>query len=147
LKKYLLITLVLLAMLLSNCAESNPDSIAQQEIRDILYSLSLDFNMNDVAGIMEYLSTQYLHKGMISYNFNDLWLDRMAQFSLLEIEVLYIEVPDNKAVVHSNNKFTSATENVTLSEPEDSGDISYFIRENGVWRIYGNQHSAKGGRN
>jgi len=147
LKKYLLITLVLLAMLLSNCAESNPDSIAQQEIRDILYSLSLDFNMNDVAGIMEYLSTQYLHKGMISYNFNDLWLDRMAQFSLLEIEVLYIEVTDNKAVVHSNNKFTSAIENVTLSEPEDSGDISYFIRENGVWRICGNQHSSKGKRN
>jgi uncharacterized GH25 family protein len=69
----------------------------------------------------------------------------MAQFSLLEIEVLYIELMDNKAVVHSNNKFSSAVENVTLSEPEDSGDVSYFIRENGVWRIYGNQLWARQG--
>lgn len=140
-----MLALILLAVLLSSCGESDNDSIAQKEIRDILYNLSLDFNLNDIAGIMEYLSDQYLHKGMIAYHFNDLWLDRMAQFSLLDIEVSYIEFMDNKAVVHSNNKFTSAVENVTLSEPEDSGDISYFIRENGVWRIYGNQLWAKTG--
>jgi len=76
---------------------------------------------------------------MTSYNFNDLWLDRMAQYSLLEIEVLYIDLDDDYAVVHSKNKFISHSEPVILNEPEDSGDISYFKRENGVWYIYGNQ--------
>lgn len=127
-----------------SCKTSDPEAIAQKEIRDILYDLSVDFNLDNISGIMDHVSSEYLHKGLISYHLNDLWLDRMAQFNLLEIEVLYIELEGDKAVVHSNNKFTSAIETVTLQEPEDSGDISYFRRENGVWRIYGNQMWAKG---
>jgi hypothetical protein len=141
-----LIYLIFLAglILLTSCHTSDPETIAQKEIRDILYDVSLDFNLDNITGIMDHVHSEYLHKGMISYHLNDLWLDRMAQFSLLEIEVLYIEFEGDKAVVHSNNKFSSAIESVTLHEPEDSGDISYFIRENGVWLIYGNQMWAKG---
>jgi len=131
-------------LLLASCNTSDPETIAQKEIRDILYDLSVDFNLSDVAGIMDHVHEDYLHKGNNDHDFNDLWLDRMAQFSLLEIEVLYIEFEGDKAVVHSNNKFSSAIETVTLHEPEDSGDISYFKRENGVWLIYGNQMWAKG---
>ena len=139
-KRYLyLIFAILLMLALGSCESNDSDTIAQREIRDILYDISMEFNLKNMSGIMEHLHTEYRHKGMTSYNFNALWLDRMAQYSLLEIEVLYIDLDDDYAVVHSKNKFTSHSETVTLNEPEDSGDISYFKRENGVWYIYGNQ--------
>ena len=139
-KRYLyIIFCIILLLTLVNCESNDSDTIAQRDIRDILYDISIDFNLKDINGIMDHLHTDYLHKGMTSYNFNDLWLDRMAQYSLLEIEVLYIDLDGDNATVHSKNKFTSHSETVTLNEPEDSGDISYFKRENGVWYIYGNQ--------
>ena len=139
-KRYLyLIFGILLMLALGSCESNDSDTIAQREIRDILYDISMEFNLKNISGIMEHLHIKYLHNGMTSYNFNALWLDRMAQYSLLEIEVLYIDLDDDYAVVHSKNKFTSHSETVTLNEPEDSGDISYFKRENGVWYIYGNQ--------
>lgn len=139
-----LLAVIVILFGLTSCGPEDSDSIARSEIRDILYDVSVDFNLNDIYAIMEHLSPEYLHKGMIAYHFNDLWLDRMAQFSLLEIEIGYIEISGDLAVVHSTNKFSSAYENVTLNEPDDSGDISYFRRENGVWRIYGNQQWMKG---
>ena len=139
-KRYLyLIFAILLMLALGSCESNDSDTIAQREIRDILYDISMEFNLKNMSGIMEHLHIEYRHKGMTSYNFNALWLDRMAQYSLLEIEVLYIDLDDDYAVVHSKNKFTSHSETLTLNEPEDSGDISYFKRENGVWYIYGNQ--------
>ena len=143
-KHFLLLLLLAITLIgVTSCGPDNSETIAKREIRDVLFDISANFNLKNIEGIMEHLHTEYLHKGMISYHFNDLWLDRMAQFSLLDIEILYIELQDNKAVVHSKNTFTSAIESVTLNEPEDSGDISYFIRQNGVWLVYGNQLWAK----
>lgn len=142
-KKYILGAIgILLMLMLCSCESSDSDTIAQREIRDILYDVSSDFNLHIMDGIMEHLHIDYLHNGMNSYNFNMLWLDRMAEYSLLEIEVLYIDLNGDTAIVHSNNKFTSSTgthEIQIFKEPDDSGDISYFRRENGVWYIYGNQ--------
>lgn len=139
----LLLTLVSLLILLGSCKSSDPDTIAQNEIRDILYDISTDFNMQNIEGIMDHLHEEYLHKSMISWGFNDLWNDRMTQFNLLEIEVLYIELMDNKAIVHSTNTFISPTHEEILSEPEESGDISYFIRDDGMWLLYGNQEWSR----
>lgn len=143
-KRLFLSLSVLLALLLvGSCKTSDPEAVAQREIRDLMYNISVNFNLSNITPIMDYLHSEYLHKGLIAYHFNDLWLDRMAQFSLLEIEVLYIEIQGDLAVVHSNNKFSSAYETLTLHEPEDSGDISYLKRDNGVWQIYGNQQWSK----
>jgi len=140
-----LVIILIVAMLLGSCGEDDTEKLAQREIRDILYDISTDFNLKDMYGILEHLHTDYLHKGLISYHFNDDWLSYMARFSLLEIEVLYIEIQDNKAIAHTRNKFSSAAETVVLNEPADNGEISYFYRDNGVWYVYGNQAWAKKG--
>ncbi|MDY0151936.1 MAG: hypothetical protein RBS43_06645 [Candidatus Cloacimonas sp.] len=143
-KKLSFLLLILLLLLgLTNCGVEDADSIARRDIRDILYDISVDFNLNDIAPIMDHVHLDYLHKGLTSYNFNSLWLDRMAQFNLLEIEILYIEINGDYAIVHSSNKFSSASNSETLNEPEDSGDISYFRRDGGTWQIYGNQLQSK----
>jgi hypothetical protein len=44
-KKYLAVLLGMLIMLvLSSCESSDSDTLAQREIRDILYDISYDFN-------------------------------------------------------------------------------------------------------
>ena len=131
--------LLILSFFLASCTGDDPDTIAQNEIRDIMYDISLDFSLGNVYGIMDKVDEEYLHKGMIFWHLNQLWLDRMARFQLLEIEVLYIEIQNDLAVVHSRNTFTSSIETMVYNEPEDNGDVSYFIRRNGKWLIYGNQ--------
>lgn len=143
-KHSLRILFVLLILLgLMACGPDDSDTIARREIRDVLYDVTVHFNLHDAYGIMEHLHDEYLHKGMIAYHFNDLWLDRMAQFNLLEIEIVYIEIQGDLAIAHTKNTFSSAFETVVLDEPEDSGDIAYFKRSNGVWQIYGNQLWSK----
>ncbi len=143
-RKYLVLIIALFILLvLTSCREDEGDKTAQREIRDILYDVSVNFNLKNVYGIMEHLHTDYLHKGNIAHHFNMKWLQYFDQFSLLEIEVLYIEIQDNKAVAHTRNKFISAYETMTLTEPEDNGDIAYFYRDNGRWYIYGNQQWYK----
>ena len=145
--KRLLLSLVLILVLLlvQSCKDTDADTIARNEIKDLLYDLSLDFNQHNIEGIMDHVHPDYLHKSMISWGFNDLWLDRMAQYSLLEIDVQFIDISNDKAIVTSTNTFTSAYETLVLNEPEDSGDIAYLIRDNGVWMLYGNQQWNKKG--
>ncbi len=139
------ILILIVALLLGSCGEDDTEQLAQREIRDVLYDISTDFNLKDMYGILEHLHIDYLHKGKITHHFNSDWLSNMARFSLLEIEVLYIEIQDNKAVAHTRNKFSSSAENIILNEPEDNGDISYFYRDNGMWYVYGNQAWLKKG--
>ncbi len=141
----IIILLLLAGLFLGSCKEDSSDSIAQKEIRDILYDISVDFNLKNMYGIMDHVHDDYLHRGKIWHHFNNDWLNLMAQFSLLEIEILEIEVQSNKAVVHMRTRFSSVYEQIELNDPEDNGDISYFYRYNGVWMIYGNQLWLKKG--
>ncbi len=128
-----------LLVLLTSCKADDGNTLAQREIRDILYDISLDFNLGNVYGIMDHVDNDYLHKGQITWHLNEEILDRMGRFQLLEIEVLYIEIDGKYAVVHSKDHYSSSAEEITYNEPEDSGYFSYFHRNRGSWLIYGNQ--------
>lgn len=141
-----LISVVLLALLLlvGSCDSESSETISQREIRDVLYELSLDFNLGNVYGMLDKVHNEYLHKGNIVWHLNEEILDRMARFNLLEIEVLYVEFQgDRYAVAHTIDHYSSAIENVTYNEPESSGYLSYFYRDKGTWLVYGNQLWAK----
>ncbi|MDD2228469.1 MAG: hypothetical protein PHY48_03550 [Candidatus Cloacimonetes bacterium] len=144
-KLIIFLIVIVLGIGLNSCKQDSSDKLAQDEIREILYSISTDFNLKNMYEILEHLHTEYLHKGKIAHHFNINWLEYMGRFSLLDIEVLYIEIQDNKAVAHTKNTFSSAYETEVHNEPEDNGEISYFYRENGVWYVYGNQQWAKKG--
>lgn len=131
--------MILICASIASCDLDDPESFAQKEIRDILYEISLDFNLGDVVGIMDHVHQNYLHQGEITWQLNNEILDRMGRFQLLEIEVLYIEINGSYAVAHTIDHYSSSIENVSYEEPEYSGYFSYFYRENGSWLIYGNQ--------
>ncbi|MCB5251765.1 MAG: hypothetical protein WC944_05325 [Candidatus Cloacimonadaceae bacterium] len=139
-----LFALICLA-LFTSCDLDDADSLAQTEIRDILYDLSLDFNLGNIYGMLDHVDNDYLHKGQITWHLNEEILDRMGRFQLLEIEVLYIEIDGNYAVAHTVDHYSSSIESVSYNEPEDSGYFSYFHRKQGSWLIYGNQFWIKSG--
>ena len=138
-----LLVLILGFTILSSCKKGDPEAVSQNEIRDILYQIETNYNSGHIALIMDYVHEYYLHKGMITWNLNQLWLNRKADFPLLDIEVLFIEIQGSTAIAHIDMTFSSAFQTYVINDPADSGDISYFIRENGEWLIYGNQSWTK----
>jgi hypothetical protein len=146
--KYLgLISLIIILLLVGSCDKDSFEAVSQKEIRDLLYELSLDFNLGNAYGMLDKVHNDYLHKGNIVWHLNQEILDRMARFQLLDIEVLYIEFQgDRYAVAHTRDHYKSSIEDVTYNEPESSGWFSYLYRDNGAWLIYGNQMWAKGKR-
>jgi hypothetical protein len=137
--KLALIILILLSLVLLSCDTDDDYTLSQKEIRDILYDISLDFNLGNTFGIMNHVHQEYLHKGEFSWHLNEEILDRMGRFQLLEIEVLFIEFNGNYAVAHTRDHYKSSLEDYTYNEPEDTGYFSYFYRSGGSWLIYGNQ--------
>jgi len=137
--KLSLILVLLFSMLLLSCDLDDADSLNRKEIRDLYYDLQMDFNLGNVFGMMDRVHRDYLHKGQITWHLNNEILDRMGRFQLLEIEILYIEINGDYALVHSRDHYTSDIEDFVYQEPEDSGYFSYLKRIGGSWLIYGDQ--------
>ena len=130
---------MLLSLFLLSCDLDNEESLSQKEIRDILYDVSMDFNLGNTFGIMDHVHQEYRHNGKTFYQMNEEINRRRDRFQLLEIEVIFIDINGDYAVAHTRDHYRSSIENVTFNEPEDSGYFSYFFRSNGTWLIYGNQ--------
>ena len=131
--------IMLLSLFLLSCDLDNEESLSQKEIRDILYDVSMDFNLGNTFGIMDHVHQEYRHNGKTFYQMNEEINRRRDRFQLLEIEVIFIDINGDYAVAHTRDHYRSSIENVTFNEPEDSGYFSYFFRSNGTWLIYGNQ--------
>jgi len=137
--RYLIPILLFLSMLNSSCGISDPQIGAEQEIRDLIYDVTQAYNWGDIDAIMELVHPEFRHEGMYSLQLRQLWLDRLARFPLLETNVTSVEVNGDYAVAHFSMLFTSSTESILSTEPQDNGDLSYFFYDAGKWQIYGDQ--------
>ena len=137
--------LPLLTLFLISCDLTSPQDSAKIEIKDTLYNLGSWFNLKDISSIMTKVDTDYRHNGNLRWNFRELWLDRMAEYSLLSIDGIVISVNGDYATVYMTMNFDAATSSLELIEPEDSGDVSYFHFNGSNWMIYGNQEFVKKG--
>ncbi len=137
--RYWPLILAALLLLVGSCDLDDAQSLNQKEIRDLYYDISLDFNLGNVYGILDHVHQDYLHKGQITYHLNEEILNRMGQFQLLEIEVLYIDIQGDHAIAHTIDHYESAYESHSYNEPDDTGLFSYLKRIDGSWLIYGDQ--------
>lgn len=138
-----LVILLTIALMIASCGWNDPQDTAIAEIRDILYDISVNFNFSNIIGITNYVHPDYLHKGMRDWSLRELWLDRMASFSLLSIDYISVQVNGNYAIATMRMTFDSASETLILQEPGDSGDASYFYFDGDKWRLYGDQNYIK----
>lgn len=137
--RLLIILLIALLLALYGCDFDDADTLSRKEIRNLMYEISLDFNLGNTVGIMDNVHWNYLHNGDISYHFNQELINRMSRFNLLDIDVIYIELDGHYAVVHTIDRYSSSIENVSYNEPETQGWMSHLKYEKDGWMIYGNQ--------
>ena len=133
------LAILCLFLLLFSCGISDPDTAAERDIRDLIYELGRDFNWNNIDGIMGKMHPEYRHKGMYQMQLRQLWLDRLAQYSLMETSISRVEINGDYAIVFLQATFSSPSGSLTFIEPEDNGDYSYFYYDRGKWWIYGDQ--------
>ncbi|MDZ4183161.1 MAG: hypothetical protein U1B83_09810 [Candidatus Cloacimonadaceae bacterium] len=138
-----LVILLTIALLMASCGWNDPQITAASEIRDILYDISVNFNFGNISGIMSHVHPDYLHKGMRDWGLRELWLDRMASYSLLSIDFISVQVDGNYALATMRMSFDSPSETLVLQEPGDSGDASYFFFDGDKWRLHGNRYYVR----
>lgn len=81
----------------------------------------------------------FITRGIHSSELRQLWQNRRAQYELLACEVSEVEVDYDRATVFMTMTFQSADGTLSYSEPQTYGDASYFIRDGGIWKLYGDQ--------
>lgn len=122
---------------------SSPDVQDKAQIEAILYDLATDFCQDNIPGIMEHVHQDYYHKGIYAYQLRELWLDRRAQYELLEISVINIDIVGDYATAFMRLTFTTADGTLSYLDPETNGDASYFFYDAGAWKLYGNRLLSK----
>ena len=136
-KKYIVLVI---ALLLLACSEvSSPNEISKYEIEEILGNIEDDFNFADLQGIMSYYHEDFSHNQTNYWEEETIWQLRLTDYNMIEFENIEIELNLPLASASFTMKLTNENGTDSFQEPEDHGDISYFYRENGVWKIYGNQ--------
>jgi uncharacterized protein YchJ len=138
--KYLLILL----LLLSACDTSSFKDVNISLIRDVLFSVKSAFRSYDLETIMSFYHPEFRHNEDSFLAEKERWQIRLIDY--LDLEIAEIEVIFSNeywAVVSFSLTFISQNQTTTSQEPSDElGDLSYFVKESGVWRICGKDFAA-----
>ena len=132
--RYILIILALILLFSISCDTTSPEELDKNEILDILDSIQLNFNMDNIDDIMQYYHQLFLHNGD-DFDFERIrWVIRLNDYDNLLFEDIEIIVNGNYATAN----FLMHLDSFTTEEPsDDNGDISYFYYELGSWKLCG----------
>ncbi|HNX01004.1 MAG TPA: nuclear transport factor 2 family protein [Candidatus Cloacimonadota bacterium] len=138
-----LLLLTALLILINSCDISKPKEVNKAELEQIINQMQTDFRNIDLPGIMSFYHPDYFHNGQGLSAEQTKWQNRLSEYSSFEFTNPVYDINDDRAVVSGSVKWHAATQTYITNEPDDNGDFSYFIKENGVWRIYGNQQVGR----
>ena len=138
-----LIPILLFTVLLFSCDVSSPKEADKADILDILDSIKDSFNQFDLPGIMQNYHLDFLHN-TDNYIFEEIvWEERLAQYYMIAFSEITIDPQGDFATANFIMTLYDEGGSVVSQEPEDHGDVSYFYRELGSWKICGNEFSAE----
>ncbi len=139
-KKFKYILIMLIAIYLFSCkATTTVNEQIDYSIKEILSQIEIDFNFGDIDSLITFISPHFEHKGK-DYNQEVLfWRDLYYQYTFLSIDNIEVQrLTYEKAKAKFILTFKNSTETVQYNEPsEQFGDLSYFIFENGKWKLIG----------
>ncbi|HOE92029.1 MAG TPA: hypothetical protein PLV22_08640 [Candidatus Cloacimonadota bacterium] len=137
-KKILFLLLTLL--FLNSClTELSNEDIAKSQINNVLLNIKDGFNELDIAKIMYEYDNDFLHKGKYKFEEKFIWQDRMTAFTYLDISDVHIEIDEDFAVVYFLATYSKYGNQTHFIEPDENGDMSFFRKINGQWKVYGNR--------
>lgn len=137
-KELFSIIMILLVLCICSCDSESSEETGKILIREKLDELELAFNLHHIDEIMEHYDLDYLHDGD---NFDDVQLDweiRLNDYFEMELSEIEVEVDVDEATVSMRRSFWRGGDIEVLTEPEDSGDISYWEYGIDGWKISGN---------
>lgn len=121
-----------------SCETTSPDELDDNEIRHILDSIQINFSYNDIDSIMQYYDPLFMHNGNDFDWEQNIWIIRINDYDVLSFENIEIIIEGDFATAY----FTMSLNDLVTEEPsEENGDISYFYRQFGGWKLCGRDFS------
>jgi len=143
--KYLSLLLLAPLLLLGGCkGVSDTETVDTTRIENILEAIQTDFNNYQSESIIDYYHEDYLHDGDGLIMAEHIWNERSANYLEMQLTNIEIELDGNFATASFEMHLYGADDEDVFLEPYEHGDFSYFHKDNGVWRIYGNQNPDEG---
>ncbi len=137
-----LLVFVIVISLFSCKDITSSDSIAIAEITSILDNIEDEFNFSfNIDSIMDNYNDDFLHNSYNKIDENFSWIERYQLYDEIVFSNIEIDVEDNYAVASFILSFKNNSQLLQqYSEPsEEFGFLSYFVKDNGEWLIFGNQ--------
>ena len=133
--KYLFPLLAFILLFSTSCDTTSSEELDKNEILDILDSIQSNFNFGDLDGIMQYYHLNFNHNGNdYDWERDVIWFTRLNDYNDLIFENIEINLNGNYATAN----FLMHLDETATDEPSDNnGDISYFYRELGNWKLCG----------
>ncbi len=132
--------------ILMACSElSSPEEVNIAVIKDILENIEHAFNFDNLEEIMLNYHPDFLHNGDNYQNEELRWQIRLIDFVEIKIENIEIDfLTEFSAIAGFKLIFKTIDDELEFSEPSnENGDISFFHKESGVWKILGNQTETR----
>lgn len=139
----LIMLVIIFIGMLSGCKSTSSQDYNVSRINTILYNVRRAFNEHDIDTLMSHIHLNYLHKGQSRWAIREVWLNRMSNYQIIDFLNVAIFVDGNSARVEFTMKLQNADETVYTNEPNQNGDLSFFIYDNYDWSVYGNQFYYK----
>ncbi|MCF7858730.1 MAG: hypothetical protein K9N07_05325 [Candidatus Cloacimonetes bacterium] len=132
------ISFILIVLMFISCETTSPDELDDNEIRHILDSIQINFSYNDIDSIMQYYDPLFMHNGNDFDWEQNIWIIRINDYDVLSFENIEIIIEGDFATAY----FTMSLNDLVTEEPsEENGDISYFYRQFGGWKLCGRDFS------
>jgi ketosteroid isomerase-like protein len=136
----LLAILAVTFFLVSACKDvTSSDDLDRSRIEDIVDGIRDAFNAQDLDAIMDYYHPDYRHKGHSYTQERQIWALRMIDYVDMTIEDVSIDLNGAHATVSFKMTLTNSTDSDLTLEPYENGDFSYFLKEDGFWKVWGDQ--------
>lgn len=143
-KMGLLMLVIWVNLVLVSCKETTSSNYDEARINEVLYNIESAYNDHDIDALLLNFSPDFRHDGQNLWEIREMWLDRMAEFSLIDFQDIEIDIHGDLATVSFRMKLISQTQTLYSDEPATHGDLSYFVYEDSDWSILGNQQDSRG---
>jgi ketosteroid isomerase-like protein len=142
--KRIAVSLILISiLLLGACNDSNSKTQDRTRVEDMVEAIRDAFNNDDIEAIMAEYHPDFLHNGRTLSEERQVWQARMIDYSDMMIDNLSVEVDSDDATASFKLSLTNLNGTVVSEEPRDHGDVSFFRKDDGTWKIIGNLNYSR----
>ena len=138
--KYLPVYLIPVLLIIACSEVTEPSAAARIQINRLLDDIEDAVLNYEPEFIITLIHPDFLHNGNDKTAQSYIWHQRLLHFYTMELENREVTISQNSAIASFEMTLIGADSTSVTQEPSNEyGDVSYFIRDEGKWQLYGNQ--------